>query len=527
MKNIRVSGCALLGALVCFSAGALAHTNPIVTDLFTADPGAMVYNDSVYIFSGHDEAAVGQNEYKMKNWYVFSSGDMDTWKNHGAVLSLKSFPWMTAHAWASHVVPRNGKFYWYVTGYEKNGFCIGVAVADHPAGPYKDALGKALITNSMTGSEVNYDIDPAVFIDSDGQAYIYWGNGAVKGYKLKKSMTELDGKMFDVTPPSFTEAVYMHKRKNYYFMTYAYGWEERIGQAVSKSPTGPFTNSKVIVGYNTNCNTSHQAFVEFHNQWYYIYHTGSIGGSFRRAVSVDYAYYDNDSTIAAITMTKEGVRKVNHAPIKDGVYRISAKHSALSLEDANGVVVQNTANENDNQLWALTRKDGYTYSLKNLATGKYMSFPSVKLLDTLKTVDSESSLIIENFNVEDGYRLYADTASEYLGDVLNVSTDPKMPVILWKQTGTLNQSFLFKYVGEEKDFTTGIIRKNPILPEASYSVRETGAGLSIHFLNPGEYSVYVLNTLGTVVQMKSGYFNTDLNLSGLPQGKHFIQVLRK
>ena len=381
---------------------------------------------------------------------------MDNWVDRGAVLSIKSFKWARGSAWASQTIERNGKFYWYVTVHDGRDFAVGVAVADHPAGPYKDAIGKALITSDMTpaNSGVNYDIDPTVFIDDDGQAYIYWGNGAVMGYRLKENMVELQGSMFNVTPPSFTEAPYVHKRIGYYFLTYAYGWEERIGQATMKSPTGPVSNSKVIVGYNKNSNTSHQAFVEFHNQWYYIYHTGAIGGSFRRALCVDYAYYENDSTIANITMTDAGVKKVDHAPIRDGVYRIKARHSGLSLEDSRSVVIQMDSEESESQLWALKRIDGYTYTLRNIETGKYLSFGKGNLLDTARTVETENRIVIENFNVDDGYRLYADTASEYLGDVLNISTEAGMPLVVWKQTGTQNQSFKFEYMCDESAYSS-------------------------------------------------------------------------
>lgn len=454
MVDMKTFGIALWGIGASFALNSFAATNPIVTKIFTADPAGLVYNDTMYIFTGHDEAAAGHEGYVMNDWHIFSSGDMDTWVDRGAVLSLKTFKWARGSAWASQTIERNGKFYWYVTVHDGRDFAIGVAVADHPAGPYKDALGKALITSDMTpwGDGVNYDIDPTVFIDDDNQAYIYWGNGAVMGYKLKENMIELQGKMFNVTPPSFTEAPYVHKRNGRYFLTYAYGWEERIGQATMKTPTGPVSNSKVIVGYNKNSNTSHQAFVEFHNQWYYIYHTGAIGGSFRRSVCVDYAYYENDSTIADIKMTDAGVKKVNHAPLKDGVYRIKARHSDLSLDEASYGVIQMNSEESWSQLWALKRVNGYTYTLKNVETGKYLSFGKGNLLDTAKTVQDESTLIIENFNIDDGYRLYADTASEYLGDILNVSTEAGMPMIVWKQTGTQNQSFKFEYMGEESKY---------------------------------------------------------------------------
>lgn len=445
-----------MGVGLSLAVGAFAASNPVVTNMFTADPAGLVYNDTMYIFTGHDEAPAGHEGYIMNDWHIFSSGDMDTWVDRGAVLSIKSFKWARGSAWASQTIERNGKFYWYVTVHDGRDFAVGVAVADHPAGPYKDAIGKALITSDMTpaNSGVNYDIDPTVFIDDDGQAYIYWGNGAVMGYRLKENMVELQGGMFNVTPPSFTEAPYVHKRNGYYFLTYAYGWEERIGQATMKSPTGPVSNSKVIVGYNKNSNTSHQAFVEFHNQWYYIYHTGAIGGSFRRALCVDYAYYENDSTIANITMTDAGVKKVDHAPIRDGVYRIKARHSGLSLEDAASAVIQMDSEESESQLWSLRRIDGCTYTLRNIKTGKYLSFGKGNLLDSARTVDAENRIVIENFNVDDGYRLYADTASEYLGDVLNISTEAGMPLVVWKQTGTQNQSFKFEYMGDESAYSS-------------------------------------------------------------------------
>lgn len=492
-------------------------SNPIVTDLFTADPAALVYDDTMYVFTGHDEAAVGQESYVMNDWYVFSSSDMDYWENRGPILSLKTFSWMKGSAWASQVIERNGKFYWYVTGWDGD-FVVGVAVANHPTGPYRDALGKALITSSMTGPEVNYDIDPSVFIDEDGQAYIYWGNGAVKGYRLKENMIELEGVMFDLTPPSFTEAAYMHKRKDYYFLTYAFGWEERIGQATSKSPVGPVSNSHVIVGYNDNSNTSHQAFIEFHNQWYYIYHTGVIGGSFRRSVCVDYAYYENDSTIANITMTKKGVGKVDHSYLTEGVYRIKAKHSGLYIDQTSDGLVQKDLDSSLSKLWLLKRVEGYSYTLKNVKTNQYMYFPSSKLLDTLGVGDEVQNMVIENFTIDNGYRLYADTASEYVADVLDISLEMNMPLVVWKQTGTLNQSFLFEYVAEESDYSITKLSdqsKNTNAPIVLSISRDDGVRFS------KSVSYIISNILGKTLEKNHSSY---INLAKYPMGVYIIRI---
>jgi beta-xylosidase len=136
----------VLTAFVCFAA------NPVIQHMFTADPAALVYNDRVYIYTGHDEAAEGHDSFVMRDWHVFSSSDMVNWTDHGAVLRVSDFSWASADAWAGHCVYRDGKFYWYVPMSHKtiNGFSIGVAVSDSPTGPFQDARGSAIITNNMT-----------------------------------------------------------------------------------------------------------------------------------------------------------------------------------------------------------------------------------------------------------------------------------------------------------------------------------------------------------------------------------------
>ena len=157
----------------------------------------MVYKDKVYLYAGHDEAPNDFNFYKMNEWLVYSSSDMVHWQEHPVPLKVTDFAWAKADAWAAQVIERNGKFYWYVTVEHGtiHGKAIGVAVSDSPTGPFKDALGKALITNDMT-TQTNIswdDIDPTVMIDDDGQAYLFWGNTVCHYAKLKANMTELDG----------------------------------------------------------------------------------------------------------------------------------------------------------------------------------------------------------------------------------------------------------------------------------------------------------------------------------------------
>ena len=184
-----------IAAMVLVAASAPAQAkNPVFDHVFTADPAAMVHGDTVYLFTGHDEAPNNDKFFEMHDWLLFSSKDMKTWQAHGAVLKATDFSWAKGDAWAAHAIERNGKFYFYTTVRHKDdkpGFAVGVAVADSPLGPYKDAIGKALITNEMTTQTKNDwdDIDPAAFIDDDGQAYLFFGNSVAKYVKLKANMT--------------------------------------------------------------------------------------------------------------------------------------------------------------------------------------------------------------------------------------------------------------------------------------------------------------------------------------------------
>ena len=162
-----------------------AHAaNPIVTSYYTADPAPLVVGNTMYIYAGRDEAAAGQSNFLMREWQVLSSTDAATWTDHGAKANIGTFRWAGADAWASEVEPRNGKYYWYtsVNGNGAGWMDIGVAVGDSPLGPFTDAKGGPLVSDSTPNSS-GLNIDPTVFTDDDGQAYLYWGGywGAAGG----------------------------------------------------------------------------------------------------------------------------------------------------------------------------------------------------------------------------------------------------------------------------------------------------------------------------------------------------------
>lgn len=288
--------------------------NPIIKGKYIADPAALVYKDKVYLYTGHDVAPDDVNSYRMNEWLVFSTQDMVHWEEHPVPLKVTDFAWAKADAWASQTIERNGKFYWYVAISHATikGKAIGVAVSDSPTGPFTDALGKAIITNDMTTeAKISWDdIDPSVIIDTNGQAYLFWGNTVCHYAKLKENMIELDGPIETVSLPNFTEAPWIHKYKNWYYLSYAYQFPEKIAYAMSKSVTGPWEYKGILNELAGNSNTNHQAIIDFKGKSYFIYHTGGTqpnGGSFRRSVCVDRLFYNKDGTMKRVIMTSEGI----------------------------------------------------------------------------------------------------------------------------------------------------------------------------------------------------------------------------
>ena len=236
---------------VCLTALGLPAlaANPIVTNIFTADPSVVVDNGRLYMYTGRDEAPQDVPGYRMNEWRVFSTCDMKHWVDHGVPANLKTFAWATSDAFAVDVVKRDGKFYLYapVKHATVPGVSIGVAVSDSPTGPFKDARGSALITNDMTKETPNDwdDIDPAVFIDDDGQAYLHYGSfGRMVAAKLNDDMISINGKMRETTPQGFFEGPFLTKRSGTYYEIYSAGSNPAtIDYSTSSGPKMPRPSS--------------------------------------------------------------------------------------------------------------------------------------------------------------------------------------------------------------------------------------------------------------------------------------------
>jgi arabinoxylan arabinofuranohydrolase len=286
--------------------------NPLFPKLFTADPSAYVENGTVYLYVGHDEATPKSPDYVMNEWRLYTSCDMKNWTDRGSPVQAATFKWAKGHAWAADITKRDGKYYFYSTVDHATipGHAIGVAVADRPEGPFVDARGSALVTNDMTlQAPIAWDdIDPAVFQDDDGQAYLYWGNTVLKYAKLKPNMIEFDGPIQTVGMDMFTEASYLHKHNGTYYLSYSRQFPEETAYMTGPTATGPWHYRGVIMSKNAKVKTIHQAIIDFNGKSYIFYHNAKLpgGSEYRRSVAVEEFRYNADGTIPFIPQTVQG-----------------------------------------------------------------------------------------------------------------------------------------------------------------------------------------------------------------------------
>lgn len=319
--GLMIAGGLMLSANPLLAQEIKPGQNPLFRNLFTADPATMIVGDTLYLYVGHDEAK-GNELFTMTEWLCYSTQDMRHWKAHGRIIKPTDFEWVAEDSWACQVIQKGNKFYFYGTVRPKpplNGRAIGVAVSDSPTGPFVDARGSALVSDSMTPSSYwGDDIDPTILIDDDGTPWMSWGNGNCYLAKLKPNMIELDGPIQRIHVPNYTEGPWLHKRGNLYYLTYAafahQGTGEKICYATAPSMAGPWTYRGILTGYAKNSYTIHPAVVEFKGRSYLFYHNadltlpnGETGATGRRAVCAEYLYYNPDGTMQPVEQTVAGL----------------------------------------------------------------------------------------------------------------------------------------------------------------------------------------------------------------------------
>lgn len=292
-----VSAKAILFALLLACADVASAQHQVLPD-FQADPSARVFGGRLYVYPSHDIA--GSTGWDMVDWHVFSTDDMVHWTDHGVIFSLKDLTWAAKHAWAPDCIERNGKYYFYFPA----DYQIGVAISDSPTGPFKDALGKPLIGRDVVpGIGV---FDPNIFIDDDGQAYLYFGNSHDKlaVVKLKKDMITRDGPIQVLDVKNYHEGIWVHKRKGLYYLSYPSYVGDKIANlmeySTAKGPLGPFEYKGVIL--DNRSRNVHGSIVEFKKKWWLFYHVQGPS-PYERRVCAAPLHYAKDGSILPIKMT--------------------------------------------------------------------------------------------------------------------------------------------------------------------------------------------------------------------------------
>lgn len=304
---------------VLFFDQVIVAQNPIIRNQYSADPTARVFGDRVYVYPSHDIFATeGKGRlgwFCMEDYHVFSSANLTDWTDHGMIVTQNKIPWVRPDSysmWAPDCIERNDKYYFYFPTSPKDtakygrGFRIGVAVADKPTGPF---IPEAEPINDVKG------IDPNVFIDKDGQAYLYWSQGNIYGAKLKSNMLELDSEvktLGDLPTKGLKEGPYMFERNGIYYLTYPHVENkiERLEYAISDNPLGPFKFAGVIMDESpTGCWTNHHSIIEFKKQWYLFYHHNDYSPNFDKARSIraDSLSFNPDGTIKKVIPTFRGI----------------------------------------------------------------------------------------------------------------------------------------------------------------------------------------------------------------------------
>ena len=372
----------LFSILIGYAQNSIPPQRPIIQTKYTADPAPLVYNDTVFLYTSHDEDdAMG---FKMQDWLLYSSTDMVNWTEHGAVASLKDFKWVPYDngAWAVQCVERNGKFYLYCP--MPGGIGIGVLVADTPYGPFRDPIGGPLIRNS------NHDIDPTIMIDDDGQAYMYWGNPKVYYVRLNEDMISYAGEIMQdpTTPGNYQEGPWVWKRNDFYYMAYASTCcPEGIGYAISTKPTGAWEYKGMIIDASAKSRGNHPGIIHLKGKSYVFGHSydllKQITPKFyeRRSVDMDEMIYNPDGTIQNRTyFTVEGPQQVGRL---NPFLRVEAETMAWS----EGVKTSSETEWEGDFDWARGKKIADRLFVTSIQNGDYLMVRGVDFATGAKSVD--------------------------------------------------------------------------------------------------------------------------------------------
>lgn len=322
MKKAPLLGLTLLFVFLATPLRVLADY-PIASHRHLADPGSLVHEGRVYLYCSNDDDSPLDGGYTMKSIVCVSSSDLKNWTDHGEVFRVPINASWATYSWAPAAIARNGKFYLY---FANNASGIGVASSTNPAGPFTDATGGYLVNSSTPGASGtnSWLFDPAVFIDDDSQAYLYFGgNGAsnARVIKLNSDMTSVSGSAIALTVPNFFEAAWMHKRNGVYYFSYSTNPSNgmRIDYLTSSSPISGFVYGGIAAGQPpSNNNNNHHAIFNLNGSWYHAYHNryvatqAGIATTYRRNLGLERLNHNADGTIQQITYSTNGLTQLTN-----------------------------------------------------------------------------------------------------------------------------------------------------------------------------------------------------------------------
>jgi arabinoxylan arabinofuranohydrolase len=289
---------------------ALMASNPIITTAYSADPSAHVFNGRMYVYASHDRNDARQ--FDMIDYHVYSSDDLQNWKDHGIAFRLSDSKWARSHLWAPDCAFWKGKYYLFYPAQDAAGnFHIGVAISDSPAGPFVDKGSPIL------GADGD---DPSIFIDGN-TPYLIWADNAATIARMKPDLTELaeaPRKLSGID--NFFEGPWIFKRRGLYYLTYPAfkpggvgrgGHGQNYDYATAKDPMGPYTYKGPFTQSGPGGDNIHGSQVEWNGTWYCFYHdfstsVGKPGHGFTRAVKMDEMYFTADGSILPLQWTETG-----------------------------------------------------------------------------------------------------------------------------------------------------------------------------------------------------------------------------
>jgi arabinoxylan arabinofuranohydrolase len=301
----------LLGLLLIVGFCAEANaSNPVISTAYSADPSAHVFKGRMYIYASHDRNDA--REFDVVDYHVYSSDDLQNWKDHGIAFRLSDTSWARSHLWAPDCAFWKGRYYLFFPAQDAAGkFHIGVAVSDSPAGPFIDK------GSPIAGPE---GIDPSIFIDGDN-AYLIWAQNGAMIARMTPDMSALaeTPKKLDGLDNLF-EGPWIFKRNDSYYLTYPAfrpggvgrgGHGQNYDYAVAKDPMGPYVYKGAFTQSGPGGDNIHGSQVEWNGKWYCFYHdfstsVGRPSHGYKRAVKMDEMHFGPDGSILPLQWTKEG-----------------------------------------------------------------------------------------------------------------------------------------------------------------------------------------------------------------------------